>query len=135
MCQIYQEYFEEDRYKFLLKYDGVRNKNIYTVRIYDKNNSNNVYGKDTDNPSDDFKLILDEARVNPSLSDNIMYSDFLHILNLIVPKFGDEIIFIFLVDKRDEVVINVDLIYNSQIFSCQSNTIDEIIGYIHGIVL
>jgi len=132
MWKRYQEYFKEDRYKFLLKYDGVRSKNLYTVRIYDKNDSDNVYGKDTDNPSDDFKLILDKVGINLSSDDNVMYSDFLRALNLVIPKFGNEVILVFLIDKHDKVLINFDLIYNSQSFSCQNNTIDELIAYIHG---
>ena len=131
MLNKYQEYFKDGEYKFLLKYDGERKERKYTVRIYDKNDALNVYGKDTNNPIDDFNIFLDEVGISLSSVDNIMFSDFSTLLNLTLSLFGKNVIFSFLVENLKEVTINFNLIDNSQSFSYQSNNIDDIVEYIN----
>lgn len=105
---------------------------FYTVRIFDKNNPDNIYGKDTDSPSQDFNLILKKIGIHLSSVDNIMYLDFLNTLNLAISKLGNEIVFSLFIDKQKDVSINFNLVCNGQNFSCQSSKIDDIINYIHG---
>lgn len=50
MLQRFQEFFKVNNCKLLLKYDGERSKNKYTVRLFYKGDVISSKGQDTDEP-------------------------------------------------------------------------------------
>jgi hypothetical protein len=99
------EFLKENNLKFLLKYDGQRDINKYTVRIFDKDNLNNSSGKDTNSPYDVFLDLLNDLNIS-SLEelDKYYYKEFELMTNFIIDKYGENSIFLCTFDQKDGVI-------------------------------
>jgi len=73
MYQKFQEYFKENNIRILLKYDGEREKNIFTVLIFDKNTYECILRKDTDDPFSSFNFFIEELHISVNGSLNRDY--------------------------------------------------------------
>lgn len=69
MYQKFQEYFKGNNIRILLKYDGEREKNLYTVLIFDKNAYECIFRKDTDDPFRSFNFFIEE--LHTSANENL----------------------------------------------------------------
>lgn len=105
MFQKLQEFLKENNLKFLLKYDGQRVINKYTVRIFDKDNPNNSKGKDTNSPYNVFLDLLSDLNIS-SLEelDKYYYREFELMTNFIIDKYGENSIFLCTIDNKDGVI-------------------------------
>lgn len=134
MFQKYQKYFNNNRYGYLLKYDGKRDNNKYTIRIFDQLDPENVYGKDTNNPEEEFKSILNMVELRFSSDENIMYSDFDSIIKPLLLRCGDKLICsMFFKGSQSDMSINLQLLYNDFQTSYNSSCMDDIKSFVNRI--
>jgi len=134
MCQKYHQLFKNNKYKYLLKYDGARNKNKYTIKIFDDSNSENVYGKDTDDIAGDFLFFLNEIGITLKSDENAMCFDFFEISSCLTTKFGGEII-CSLFFKQVSIGILIDLVVflGNHCLNYQCDDIDDVKTYIRAL--
>ncbi len=131
MFQRYQQYFKDEKYKFLLKYDGKRNAKRYTVRVFDSTDPEKVYGKDTDSPQKEFLEILDSISININPEENVMLTDFSDLRDLLIRKYGVDVIYsTFFCDIDSELFINLDIVVNESNINYQCKSISDIKSYI-----
>ena len=95
MLKKYQEFFKVNNLKLFLKYDGVRDKKVYTVRVFKKHSNGEYlgYGGDTNEPIILLSTILDEQGLKDSiiLKEDI-YCNFRKIEHFFIQKLGVGII-------------------------------------------
>ena len=121
MLQKLAEFLKENSAKLLIKYDGERNLNRYTIRLLYNDVRRNSLGNDTDLP----RVILGEifARYNLFEEEEILsfFTSGINIgIDFLKNKFGDEsVISIILTEKDKEILytIHVQTIKGSRYLS------------------
>ncbi len=105
MLQKYQKYLAENNYKVFLKYDGIRQKNKYTVRLFEKNKDGQVtsYGRDTNNPRDMLISVLKDLYC-PCILDieQHLYTMFITISEFVMKDCGTETIVVLSAEFIDD---------------------------------
>ena len=111
MLQKLPEFLKENSAKLLIKYDGERNFNRYTIRLLYNDVRHNSLGNDTDLPC----VILGEifARYNLFEEEEIL-SFFINSINIGIDflknKFGNEsVISVILTEKDSEIMYTVHI--------------------------
>lgn len=103
MFQTYQKFLKETSSKIFLKYDGERTEEKYTVVLYDLKDSDLTISKETDNLSDDFlELMKRKGFLVPLEEFEYLLENFLDLRDSLMEKYGDKIVFGFIMVNRDE---------------------------------
>ena len=111
MLQKLAEFLKENSAKLLIKYDGERNLNRYTIRLLYNDVRRNSLGNDTDLP----RVILGEifARYNLFEEEEILsfFTSGINIgIDFLKNKFGDEsVISIILTEKDKEILYTIHI--------------------------
>ena len=127
----YQELSKVKQYSFLLKYDGMRKKNVYTIRAFDGINPFNVHGKDTDTPSEELDVIFNKIGIHQPSSESSIYNDFALVLKSLISKYGDKGMYSLSIKLTPELSFNLYISHND--FSVENSNIDDLIALALGI--
>lgn len=132
MLQKLLMFLKETDCKILIKYDGERNSNKYTIKLLYNDLKRGSLGKDTDVPRDVIKDIFENQDLFSApnaLELFLMISDSL--IKVIESEFGmKSIISIMLEEKNSSVVYNLHLQTKDVTKHASALSIEELIGII-----
>jgi len=101
MSSTYQEYFENINTTYLFKYDGIREKRQFTIMIADKQDHSKIMRMDTDHPHDVYMDFLSKKGID--IPDCKIFCFFIKSKGMLVDYFGKETVFLFTMEKNDDV--------------------------------
>jgi len=124
MSQIYQEYFKEDNLVFFFKYDGIRNANLYTIMIADKQSLDNKLVRDTDKPYTVYSEFINRKNINKS-ADSMFYL-FMNFSEELINKFNKNIVFVFTIEMLETISFHVNIALENERHTCTKSSVEDI---------
>jgi hypothetical protein len=119
---------KENECKLLIKYDGERKKNKYTVKLLYNDLKRGSLGKDTDNPFAELKAVF---KNDVSFSDNEITFLFFNTVNKLIEcvraKLGDASIISVIMEENDEnIMYTLHIQAESYSKHCTTQNIQEL---------
>jgi len=125
-----QTLLEQSNSKILLKYDGERVKNCFTIRQFDKKDPLNSKGRDTNTPEKVLNELLKDmgSKDNADIYKNI-FGDFCKIKNILIDNYGEKVVVSLAIDVENvlKFTFSVSNINVPVRYSCYD--INELIKY------
>lgn len=131
MFQILQTSLKETKSKLLLKYDGEREKDKYTIVLYDLINLNGNITQSTDDLLQVYNDVLQQKNIDATQSDFILFlKNFCYLRDYLIKKHGDEIIFVLTVENNKTLEFMIFLNTKGKMGSLTSPDLIEITEYV-----
>lgn len=132
MFQKYQEYFKDHTIKIMLKYDGERTQNVYTVLIWDKGIQRSMFSVDTDEPFKYYNKFLHSIYTEAQSDENsdIIFKEFMNFKDKVVNTFGLPSILVFSVEMNPEIEFFIS-VKNPETRRFKTSSINEIRDFIN----
>jgi len=127
--QKYQKFLKDTNIKIFIKYDGERTKNYYTVKVFDKKETSDNWGHDTDNPEKLLDEILSDLKCDCKEEVNgIIFKAFQQIEKKIRLRAGNESVISFLIDYvKGDALFTLFLKKKGKFINYSNNNLREII--------
>jgi hypothetical protein len=128
----FHQYFEErNDIKIFLKYDGERDKNVFTVMIVDVSNSDNTLMKNTDNLLCTFSELTVKSGINVSGETNdLLINTFLRIKSSLIKKYSNKLVFVLTVEYKECLEYYVSIQYDSIMKNFRDKDFNRIIEFL-----
>lgn len=128
MLQRFPILLKENECKLLIKYDGEREKNKYTVKLLYNDLKRGSLGKDTDNP---FAELKDVFKNDVSFSDNGISDEFFNTVNKLLEnvrtKLGDaSISSVIMEGNKENIMYTLHIQAETYTKHCTTKNIQEL---------
>lgn len=131
MFQILQATLKETKSKLFLKYDGEREKDKYTIVLYDLITTNGNITKSTDDLLQAYNDVLQQKNIDATQSDfELFLQNFCHLRDCLIKKHGNEIIFVLTVENNKTLEFMTFLNTKGKMGNLTSSDFKEIIEYV-----
>jgi len=128
VVKTYHELFKDKNIKVLLKYDGEREKCLYTIAFYDIPllTDENILRRDTDKPHDVYFEFLNRKGIHNS---NCEYFDFFtRSTESLIKSLGRDTIFVMTIGEDKEIVVSVSSRNGGEIY--RGSNLDNFIAFL-----
>lgn len=133
MLNKFQKYLGENKCKILLKYDGEREKNFYTIRIFQNRDRNMVdsFGGDTDRLKETLFEAIDKLKYSDmlELEDSFHeYDKFIELQTILKKKYGLNVIISLLCDyTNDSIKYSLFVSQSTPVFELKNKDLNVLI--------
>ncbi|NDI34765.1 hypothetical protein [Chengkuizengella sediminis] len=130
MYQKFLQYFKNNNIKIFLKYDGEREKNFYTVIIFNKEKNNKLF-KNTDKPYETFVNFISELNIHVSNEVNKqLYKSFEELKKKLTQKVNNDVVFVYTVELKEDVEYYISIESNEITTNYKDTELDNIFNFV-----
>lgn len=133
MLNKFQKYLKENKCKIFLKYDGEREKKLYTIRIFQNRDSNMVdsFGGDTDRPKETLFEAIEKLKYSDMLElENSFYEydKFIELQSILKKKYGVNVTISLLCDYiTDSIQYSLYVSQSTPVFELKNKDLNVLI--------